>query len=131
MVDLNLLNGKLYQESEFPKSYTKIVYLANSDINWDTNNNIIFRLFNDENKDKSNIYRINYWMELMEEKYQYLFYQCEKILIPNNEFKKLFPKDLDNIIHCYKEDIYLPKNINQYIISNKIKHVEYMYWKIR
>lgn len=121
-----LHSGKKYQENNFPSKFTSIVYLANDTIEWDTGNNIIFRLYNDTSllNNSSNTYRINYWMELMEDKYQYLFYQCKKIIVPNYEFKKLFPNDLFKIISCYQKTNTLPKNIKQYIISDKINHVE-------
>jgi len=119
-----LPNGEKYQEIQFPKSYTKIVYLANSTINWDTSKNIVFRLFNDSSIHNSSTYRINNWMELSEEKFQYLFYQCDKIIVPNKDFKKLFSEDLHNIIHCYNEISILSKKIRQYFISKQIIHID-------
>ncbi|ADO67308.1 hypothetical protein crov275 [Cafeteria roenbergensis virus] len=118
-----LPNGTVYNEAKFPYMYSKIIYLANSTINWDTGNSIIFRLFSDKSLNNSVTCRINYWMELLQDKYQYLFYQCTKILIPNSEFTKLFPDDLQDIISCYNDIPTLSKKIKQYKISDKIKHV--------
>jgi len=119
-----LPSGEKLKEIEFPRLYTKIVYLADSQISWDTSKNIVFRLFSDKNFSNSITYRLNYWMELTQEKYQYLFYQCDKIVVPNKEFKKLFPNDLQNIISSYNDEVLLPIKTKQYFISEKIKHIE-------
>lgn len=119
-----LTNGEKFKDLKFPKFYTKIVYLANSIIDWDTSESLVFRLYNDNNIHSSSTFRLNYWFEITQDRFQYLFYQCDKIIVPNNEFKKLFPEDLHKIIHCYNEEILLPKNIRQYFISDKIIHIE-------
>lgn len=118
-----LCEGVEYRVAEFPKVYTKIVYIAENEINWSTNNDIVFRLFNDNFSDNNTV-RINYWYELVQERYQFIFYQCERILIPNKLFMKLFPKDIYNKLICYAEFNTLPKYVKQYFISNNVKHVE-------
>lgn len=117
--------GKLLEENIFPRNYSDIVYLAIDIIPWNTNGDLIFRLLNDNTLISSNnTYRLNYWYELNEERYQYIFYSSLKIMIPNETFKCLFDNDLQEKLVCYQEINYLPKNIKQYKISKTIKHVE-------
>lgn len=120
---MELENGLELRESNFPKNFTRIVYLIEKKKPWDTQDNIVFRLFKNFQEDE-NTYHINYWYELLNEKYLFLFYQCEKIIVPDNSYRILFPDDLENIIFCYNEKNPLSKEINQYFISNVIKHVE-------
>lgn len=120
-----LKNGKLYKDSLYPSNYSEIVYLADSTISWNTNGDLIFRLLNDNTLICSNnTIRLNYWFELKQEKYQFIFYSCLKIMIPNKKYIILFEKDLHNKLICYDEIINLPKLIKQYKISDTIKHVE-------
>lgn len=119
-----LVSGVNYKDQGFPKKFTKIIYLANSDLSWDVNGDIVFRLYNDTCLVSQNTIRINYWYELKQEKYQYLFYNAINIVVPNESFKSLFSEDLKERVICYNEEITLPEYISQFYISDNIKHVE-------
>lgn len=119
-----LKSGVSYKECGFPKKFTDIVYLANSKLNWDPNGDIVFRLYNDNSLTSGMTIRINYWYELKQEKYQFIFYNAKNIVVPNKSFINLFPNDLKERVICYSEELTLPDYIKQYFISENIKHVE-------
>lgn len=117
--------GLKYKIPEFPKKFTDIVYLAIGEISWNVNNDIVFRLFSENILTTNlNTIRINFWYELVQERYQFIFYQCKKILIPDNSFKNIFPKEVHSKLICYRDYNILPEYVKCYKISNNIKHVE-------
>jgi len=92
---------------------------------WDISKDLKIKLLDDNLMVSGDIININYWYQLKMEEFSYLFYQADKIIVPNQEFLSLFEEDLwDKIIFYHNELNTLPDVASQIYVSETIKHVK-------
>ena len=92
---------------------------------WDISKDLKIKLLDDNIMVSGDIININYWYQLKMEEFSYLFYQADKIIVPNQEFLFLFEEDLwDKIIFYRNELNTLPDVASQIYVSENIKHVK-------
>lgn len=120
---LNLIDEK--ERYDKIKIKPNICLLEKKDIF--TNSKCIkFKLIDDNFEVTGDVIEINYWYQLKALEFAYLFYQAEKIYLPNKKFSNLLNEDLSNKFIYYQDEIkYLPKVCNQIYISEKISHVSH------
>jgi len=107
------------------KMVKNIYLLEKSDI-ISEDNSLKFKLIDDKFTVLDDVIELNYWYQLKSLEFGYLLENCEKIFLPDKRFITIFDDDLSDKFFFYKNDIkFLPNEINQIHISDKIKHIEY------